>query len=134
MGKICLKIIQMFEPPIALEDKIYSSFFNDLILALSNLAYEGHMAMPTAKIAEFTPGPNAELIAKARINEGNDKKTSVTHIRISSIIPQNYPDIEPTTIPKNNAINITEKAIFTVVCVPSIILLKISLPAASVPK
>ena len=92
------------------------------------------MAITTEKIAEFTPGPNAELIANARINEGNDKKTSVIHIRISSTIPEKYPDIEPTIIPKNNAINITEKAIFIVVWVPSIILLKISLPAASVPK
>jgi hypothetical protein len=133
-GKICLKIIRVLEAPIAFEDKIYSSFFNDLILVLSTLAYDGHIAIPTANIAELMPGPIAAFIDKARINDGNDKKTSVIHIKMSSIIPEKYPEIDPTINPKNNAIKITENAILMVVLVPSIILLKISLPAASVPK
>ena len=124
----------MFEAPIAFEDIIYSSFFKVLILVRRTLAYEGHMAIPTANIAELIPGPIAAFIDNARIKDGKERKTSVSHINMLSMIPEKYPDIAPTINPINNAMEITEKAVLIVVLVPSMILLKISLPAASVPK
>ena len=99
----------MFEAPIAFEDIIYSSFFKVLILVLRTLAYEGHMAIPTANIAELIPGPIAAFIDNARINDGKERKTSVSHINMLSMIPEKYPDMAPTINPINNAIEITEK-------------------------
>ena len=87
-----------------------------------------------ANIAELIPGPIAALMASARINEGKDKKTSVIHIKMPSIKPEKYPEIDPTIRPIKRDIEITENAILIVVFVPSITRLKISLPAASVPK
>jgi hypothetical protein len=59
---------------------------------------------PMAIIALKMPGPRADVIAKASINEGNVQIASVTRINNASVFPPTKPATMPSSTPEINPI------------------------------
>ena len=82
----------------------------------------------------FFPGPTRLTTSSARRKLGNAVRASFSRISTSSTRPPKYPVTAPTSVPMMAPMETVERAMASVVPLPFITRLKISLPKLSVPK